>query len=83
MAKDQGKPLSENEYLYMTACMDYLREVHRAKTLELRLHIERFENEQLSKQYPENQPKPETPKTEKTEEANEDGHKQDPEGDRV
>lgn len=80
MAKEQGKTLTESEYLYMTACMDFLREVHRAKAIELRLYIERFEDEQLRKEYHKNEPESKKPETEKTDE---NGHEQGSEGDRV
>lgn len=44
MARDQGRVLTESEFLYMQSCMDFLTDVNRAKALELRMHIERFEN---------------------------------------
>lgn len=46
-AKDGGRPLTEPEFLYYQSCLDFMVEVNRIKTIDLRLQIERIENGQL------------------------------------
>lgn len=43
-AKDSGKPFTEPEFLYYQSCLDFMTEVNRLKTMDLRFQIERIEN---------------------------------------
>lgn len=76
MARESGKAITETEYLYMNACMDYLAAVHKAKALELNTYLEKIEDERLKKDYPENHKN-------ESKTDNEDGPEQSPEGDSV
>jgi hypothetical protein len=68
-AKDSGKPFSEAEYLYYQSCLDFMTEVNRIKTLDLRIQIERIENGQ-----PPIGPKPKEDKDEDEEGIVPEGH---------
>ena len=71
-AKDAGRPLIEPEFLYYQSCLDFMVEVNRLKTMDLRFQIERIENGQSPIFGTDPNSKPE-PKPKETKDSGEEG----------